>query len=607
MAEAEAEAKFDNPMVDPEDPPAKPPTTAGAKEYVPPARRERAAPSMSWQEHQQALLTKVTDLYKAIDKDGDGKVTKHEVALRMQEDDEIQELMYLAGKSSRDIVTQLDADGDGIISPEEFTGMLTQSGFSYSIEWLEEQIHFHQEDIKSRRLNVLSIESGVDASTLEEDAEKCNAEWNEEYGKYQRDLGEVFPVWALMFSVVEDDDGNITNLITHEAVEVIQKMWELDLAVDIRRTIDLAEIIVLVGIPYVIMQREAEEMQLPLRMATTRGMLEYSVEFHDRFADYDRHPMDENGRIFKSDLDADGKPMPPPWSSHKHARRPEDHEAYLMEDNFIHKSYATVFTSTHQQQAVMHRIKSNGMDLDFRTRLLPLDKMLAKLKKAVEKQQPVRAYTLKEILTAAGGFRENCDQVMGDKVDLLAEQVLADPFMTLFHPDLCKTEEDGGTKKEQSAYDQMQVANAHMKAHRYPPGAEGSQLAYNFQRWPDGLPEIQYEHLTPFIEELESFCGEAQEEYTDKAGQLVPAKAAGPGAGEQFIGSLQLFFPVHNREELAFLRSRWVRATHLLLCCTFGSVVNSTLRFACRGRGTRSGKGAWGWGTCLQGSSGGSK
>ena len=41
MAEAEAEAKFDNPMVDPEDPPAKPPTTAGAKEYVPPARRER--------------------------------------------------------------------------------------------------------------------------------------------------------------------------------------------------------------------------------------------------------------------------------------------------------------------------------------------------------------------------------------------------------------------------------------------------------------------------------------------------------------------------------------------------------------------------------------
>ena len=74
-------------------------------------------------------------------------------------------------------------------------------------------------------------------------------------------------------------------------------------------------------------------------------------------------------------------------------------------------------------------------------------------------------------------FRQSVDHHTACRFGIEAEQVLADPFMTLFHPDLCKTEEDGGTKKEQSAYDQMQVANAHMKAHRYPPGAEGSQLA----------------------------------------------------------------------------------------------------------------------------------
>ena len=56
MAEAEAETKFDNPMVDPEDPPAKPPTTAGAKEYVPPARRERAAPFLRKKETIPSLI-----------------------------------------------------------------------------------------------------------------------------------------------------------------------------------------------------------------------------------------------------------------------------------------------------------------------------------------------------------------------------------------------------------------------------------------------------------------------------------------------------------------------------------------------------------------------
>jgi len=101
-------------------------------------------------------------------------------------------------------------------------------------------------------------------------------------------------------------------------------------------------------------------------------------------------------------------------------------------------------------------------------RLLPLESLLKRVNKICTKRKPVRAFQLKELLTGAGGFRENCDKIMGDNVDLLAEQVLADPFMTIFPPEHCK---DGGTAKEQDAFDQMKIANAHLSAHRYPPGA----------------------------------------------------------------------------------------------------------------------------------------
>jgi hypothetical protein len=276
--------------------------SAEAVGYVEPMMRERAAPPMSWQDHRVALEKKVVDLYNEIDKDGDGTLSKREISERLAADSSIQDLMHLAGKSSQNVITQLDADADGMVTLDEFIGILTKQGFAYSIEWLEEQIVFHYDLQMDRRLNVLTVEPGYDESTLKADAEKCNAEWNDASASYERDLGKVFPVWALMFTMVEDKEtGETTDNISHEAVEVIQRMWELDLSVTVRRTVDRREIIVLVGIPYVIMQREAEEMAMKLRMTDTRGTLEYSAEFHDRFADYMRHPMDKDGKVFIDD------------------------------------------------------------------------------------------------------------------------------------------------------------------------------------------------------------------------------------------------------------------------------------------------------------------
>ena len=500
--------------------------------YIDPTMRERDAPPMSWQEHKEALRQSVTALYHDIDKDGDGALTKHEIAVRMKEDNSLEDLMHLAGQSSKNIIDTLDADKDGTVSLKEFLDILANQGAEYTIEWLEEQIVFQHNAQMDRRLNVLTVETGYDASTVKTDAEKCNAEWDAESGTYQRDLGKVFPVWALMFSMVEDSEtGACTDNITHEAVEVIQRMWELDLSVNVRRTVDRGEIIVLVGIPYVTMQQEAEEMQMKLRMTDTRGTLEYQAEFHDRFADYVRHPMDKDGKVFI------------------------DEAKGAEEGNFRCKQYATVFNSTHQQQAVLNRITKNGIDLHFRMGLMPLDSLLKRIKKAVSHTRPVRAFQLKELLTAAGGFRENCDKIMGDNVDLLAEQVLADPFMTIYHPDQCK---DDGTKKEQHAFDQMKIANTHMSEYRYALGAPGSQLEWNNKRFPDGLPPIAYEHVEKLISSLESFCFPEVPARTDKkTGEIVLAIPAGPGADEQYIESLQLFFPVHNQEELTFLRNRW--------------------------------------------------
>ena len=294
--------------------------------------RSRDEPPMSWKDHEAALKKKLAAVYASMDTDGDGKLSGHEIRMKLDADDEVEELMALAGKSLKNIGEQLDANTDGGVSEEEFISMLTKQGFEYNFEWLVEQVVFQKQDIEDRRLNTLTIEEGYDASTVEADAEKCNATLNKKTGKWERDLGEVLPVWALLFTMGRDEDGELTDMVTHETVEVIQRMWELDLSVDVRRTVDQGEIIVLVGIPYVIMQHEAEEMQMKLRLKDTRGTLEYSTEFHDRFAEYMRHPKNkETGQIFK------------------------DPEKGAEPGNFVELPYATVCDAVPRPQACSTR------------------------------------------------------------------------------------------------------------------------------------------------------------------------------------------------------------------------------------------------------------
>lgn len=89
-------------------------------------------------------------------------------------------------------------------------------------------------------------------------------------------------------------------------------------------------------------------------------------------------------------------------------------------------------------------------------------------------------------------------------------------------------------------------------------GAPGSQREYNYLRFPNGLPPIEYEHIVGLITTLENFCFKEVPEVLNKDGtEKTKYRPAGPGANEQYIESLQLFFPVHNQEELSWLRNRW--------------------------------------------------
>jgi hypothetical protein len=202
----------------------------GAVYKSPTVDNERAAPQ-SFEEHQEALRAKMSQLFDQIDRDGDGNLSRTEVIEKIRADDEFEDMMHLAGKSTMDIYRHLersnfsqatdsvlsgfDTNADDNISRDEFLKLLATQDFQYSIEWLEEQIVFHAVELRRRKLT-LTLE-GID-------------------------LGVPVPAWCLLFEVLPDEDGMPSNMITHETVEVVHRLWELDLSVDIRRSVDLGEV-----------------------------------------------------------------------------------------------------------------------------------------------------------------------------------------------------------------------------------------------------------------------------------------------------------------------------------------------------------------------------
>jgi len=205
----------------------------------------------------------------------------------------------------------------------EFLALLGAQGTVYTLGWLEEQIAFNQRITEN--LNRLP------GSAIY--------------------LGTPLPAWAIVFEVSCDNKGFPTDSITQETVEICQKLWRLSLSVDMRLSVDRKEVIILVGIPYAIMQEEAETMRLQMRLRMTRGTMAYEQLHHAQFRTY-----------------------------HISTRyQSQSTEA---------QSYDTTFLSAHHQSAISNRLTRNGMDLWFRMRLPDPHSLLKRQRKVANHKVP---------------------------------------------------------------------------------------------------------------------------------------------------------------------------------------------------------------------------
>ncbi len=71
-----------------------------------------------------SLKRRVSALFKEIDADGDGTLSRAEVAQKLMGSTELQAIMESVGKASHYIFEQLDTDGDGDLTQEEFLRIL---------------------------------------------------------------------------------------------------------------------------------------------------------------------------------------------------------------------------------------------------------------------------------------------------------------------------------------------------------------------------------------------------------------------------------------------------------------------------------------------------
>ena len=472
----------------------------GARTYVSPVFRNKEDPDAwhvrepkKWQHRHDEMELKIRELFEDIDADKDGRVSFEELAKKLRDDDEVEKYMVLSGRSTVDIFEQIDANSDGHVSQEEFVRILHAPGHTFTVEWLEEQIVWHYERIQEDHLN--------------------NELFRNEFGQMvpsEKSLGHPTPVFLLLFELRKEKraDGRVVHFLSNEAASLCQRLWSAQLSLDMRRSVDENEIMILIGIPNSIMQDQARDMpDLRVRLATTKGMVAYDQEFHEYYAMFDRHTLGDSGEVF----------LP---------------ERTGGQVEFAGIPFKTRWTSALRQQAIRHRMEEFGVDVESRMHLPSLGVLLSRVMRKTKRRGKLRANRIKDLLTAAGGFRENCASIMGNDVALLSAQVLAHPHGT-YYP----TEEmwstapvcSGGRwhggievhgKEAKLKRRQQQVCNEHMAAHK--------------------LPLCTYETITAALGSVASYHS-----------------PGGPGVGEQFVGTLRMFIPLHDQEELHYLTEHW--------------------------------------------------
>jgi len=387
-------------------------------------------------------------------------------------------------------------------------------------------------------------------------------------------------VWALEFELPKyNDELGATRVveqreISHEVWDLAVRLWAKRLHLKYIITADDRNIIICVGAVHRVLVEEAHDAKVPMRVTNTRGALnfhqdltKYMAKNHGGLNEWDpdksawipRSATAGSKRIVK-DLDGDGdideedvvlarskmstqneneieelsKKLPSTMEEHElekeldfrgimsktmdklemaeAVQEARERERLLLEVQDEHR----VFTSALRQRLVRRRISGHGgIDLDMRLSTPEPEKAISWLDQHthLNNQTKIRSKKVHEMLTAVGAFRPDADKVFpclepGNPetcvVFNLAQQVIVDPEFVL----------DPAKGEHQEMSDKL-VAN--------------------------DLEPVTYTELREVVEVLKTWID----------------KENGPGREERFTGTFVCFYPLHDFNELSYLRSQW--------------------------------------------------
>ena len=276
------------------------------------------------------------------------------------------------------------------------------------------------------------------------------------------DLGPCTFSWCLVFELKEFE-GVLS--APRECVDTCLRLWAADVEIKLTTGASQEELYVQVGCAYEVLVDEASVLKPMMRLQATKGCVEFKSEFIPHFA--------------VSQFVAD------PCTAH-------------------------CFTSGLCQRLTWNRMaRVAGLDLEENEHMLPRAKSLQYMKDQLEDNGTIRANRVRDLLVTHGGFRPNCASILGEEVEELADQVLAEPLFSCDADHVL-------TPTEQAI---LHAEEEHMRDR--------------------GLNPVKYIGIKRVVSILD--------EWTSKE----------PGASEIYSGTLKLYFAMHDESELEYLQHIW--------------------------------------------------
>jgi len=342
----------------------------------------------------------------------------------------------------------------------------------------------------------------------------------------------------------EDDDedfdsGDLTadsRRISHECYMMAVKLFQCDMFVTHVVTMGGGEIILLTGLPHEQLKEEAEFMKLGMRMQETKGALPFSREHISAFArnhgglnEFDAEKNCWNGR------GNDGKN----WVANLDQPVAPDEER-------------RIFTSAHAQRLLMNRL-DRKLHYEPERRLGVGEGMAAHLRKEfrgmLKNKHKVSARKIHHLLVTHGGDRPHNERVFlsledvdkhkhAGAVEKLAEDLPEDMQQEL-------QENTAGVQfrlDNSSPGDGIEYSNAVSRFNDYVNKDPHLVLSKDgmTSRYSDTI-NFDYDDLDELLDSLEAWRDPEH----------------GPGRYESFCGTLLAYFPLHDADELEYLKLEW--------------------------------------------------